>query len=454
MNTYTNKKILGIIAEYNPFHNGHEYQIKKALQLCGADYVVAVISGHFVQRGEPAIFDTSTRAEMALNCGVDAVFDMPAPFSTSSAEDFAMYGVALLEALGADFISFGCEDAGENILNDLHLISYILLGKNKCRQMFSAVLKAELASGKSYPVARNTAVLKSLTDSGYDVDTIKRISDILNKPNNILALEYIKSIIRLKAGLKPVIIKRCGMGYKSTELIPGHFASASSIRKQLFEDSYHSGCTNIYEYVPETVYKILKKHNPLNPDIITGYTYRKILELKYSHYIYQQTKTPKESFSLSQFTDISPELEKRIYSNIGFNTSYEKMISEIKSKQYTHSRISRAIIHIILDITKSDMALFKNSGYINYARLIGFKKSKSDILGIIKNKSQVPVISKAADFDKVLFNNFNKSMPLRYEAGRRLFLKEAYASQLYNSFCYELHKNILPNIFERNFLKV
>jgi len=442
MNKYGNKTILGIIAEYNPFHKGHEYQIKQALKKCGADYVIAVISGHFVQRGEPAIFDTYTRASMALSCNIDAAFDVPSPFSTASAEDFAGYGVSLLDKLGADYISFGCEDAD---LRDLYLIASTLLDENKtCADnpySFKNIIHSELSAGKSYPSARSSAVLKSLEASGFNREYIDKIAEILKKPNNILGIEYIKSILRLNSKLKPVIIKRCGAEHNSTEISAGNLASAASIRKVLLNNLKNP--ESLAAYLPKPGYRIIKSSKPLSPDIITGYIYKKILEIKY---------TAKNS--LDSYSDISADFKARLYNTISPSTSYEEMISQIKSKQYTYTRISRALIHIALNIKKEDMQLFKSGDYAYYARLIGFKKSGSKLLGLLKERAKIPIISKLADADKVLLAAFNEASPLSCEAGRKLLLKEIYAGELYNSLYYDMYKVTLPNVFERRFLTV
>ena len=157
---------------------------------------------------------------------------------------------------------------------------------------------------------------------------------------------------------------------------------------------------------------------------------------------------------MDSYSDISADFKERLYNTISPSTSYEEMISQIKSKQYTYTRISRALIHIALNIKKEDMQLFKSGDYAYYARLIGFKKSGSKLLGLLKERAKIPIISKLADADKVLLAAFNEASPLSCEAGRKLLLKEIYAGELYNSLYYDMYKVTLPNVFERKFLTV
>ena len=213
-------KILGIIAEYNPFHNGHEYQIKKAGEISGVDYIIAIMSGNYVQRGAPAIFDKSIRAEMALNAGIDAVFEIPALFSGASANDFAGYGISLLKILGADFISFGAENDNYKLMDT---VAKVLTDKEQ-----ELAVKKHMEVGLNYAKARHNAIIEELKGNKEDINEIK---NILGSPNNILAIEYLKSIRLNNVGIKPVIISRSGSGYHEKEIKENKFSSATAIRK-------------------------------------------------------------------------------------------------------------------------------------------------------------------------------------------------------------------------------
>ena len=174
-------KILGIIAEYNPFHNGHKYQIEKAKEISAADYIIVIMSGNYVQRGAPAVFNKKTRAEMAINAGVDAVFEMPSFFSCASAPDFSDFGISLLQILGADYISFGAENNDYKLLNDVaDILLYGDLESN---------IKKYISSGLNYAKARHNAIIKELKGNN-----VEQIESILASPNNILAIEYLKNI--------------------------------------------------------------------------------------------------------------------------------------------------------------------------------------------------------------------------------------------------------------------
>lgn len=412
-------KILGIIAEYNPFHSGHLYQIERARRESGADYVIVAMSGHFVQRGEPAIFDSYTRTRMALCSGVDAVFEIPSVFSTSSAEDFAAYAVRLLAGLGIDYISFGVEDASEK---ELRLLASMLLKES---EGFRRRLKKLLAGGMSFPLARENALNEELCKTESASLTNARIKTLLSSPNNILALEYMKSLISINSKIRPLIIRREGNEYHSKDIQEGIYASATALRREILG---RNQSRLLASALPKKVFELVQNANPVCADDFSICLYRKIKELLH------------RDEALDQYADVSGELADRIKNTLFLSSSYEEIIKRIKTKQYTYTRIARALSHILLEIKKEDIKLFKSHNYSLYAALLGFRSE--EVLSILKRRSTLPMLSKSASAAKIL-------PPDSY----RLFMKEVFAADLYNSAYFEKHKKNLPDKFRRQIIK-
>lgn len=414
-------KILGIVAEYNPFHSGHLYQINKAKSICAADYVVVIMSGHFTQRGEAAIYDPYLRTEMALKAGVDAVYEMPASFSTASAADFAFYAVTFLTLLNVDYISFGVEDA---TLDELENLADILLNES---EGFKNLIKEKLSKGYTYPLARKDAFLNELKNFKNFDET--RIKSLLSTPNNILGLEYIYTIKKIGSHLRPVLIKRKGSDYhdKSIAYNKEH-SSATALRKYL---SLHSELKELESSLMPSSIEIIKKSKPLFADDFRGSISRKLYDLLYN------------DVDLSIYSDISPSLSDRIYKLNKNYSDYETMVAFIKSKDYTFTRISRALCHILLNIKKSDTDIYKNN--IKYSKLLGFRKSSGHLLKLIKTRSQLINITKPADAKDILRDE---------KETYRLFMSEVYASYIYNSVYYDKYKTELKNSYSREIVIV
>lgn len=414
------KKILGIVAEYNPFHHGHRYQIERARERSGADYVIIAMSGHFVQRGEPAVYDSHVRAEMALRCGADAVFEIPCVFSTASAEDFAGYALRLLDGLGADCISFGVEDAKEE---ELEILAKLLLAESDA---FQSMLKRLLALGFSFPAAREKALLSELEKNGYPEGFLRRCEALLRSPNNILALEYMKSLLRMRSAMRPVMIRREGSAYHCAEPEKGRFASATAIRNLLMEgaDTYR-----LKSLLPEPALEIAKKARPLFADDFSLHLYRKIREAFYAQ------------ASLEEFSDISKELGDRIRRRFSLSSSYASIVEEIKTKQYTYTRVSRALSHILLNIEKKETEACKAADYAPYAALLGFRSK--ELLRILKKRSSLPLLSRVSAASRQLA-----------PPSSALFRKETFAAELYNSVYFEKYGERLPERFQRQILRL
>lgn len=417
------KKIVGIIAEYNPFHLGHQYQMKEAKRLSGADYVVALISGHFVQRGEPAIFDTYTRAKMALLSGADAVFEMPTPFSTSSAEDFANYGVSLFSSLGVQALSFGTEGAS---VEELERIANILVEES---EDFKIILKELLVMGNTYPEARMSACVYELEKMGCGDVEIARAREILSSPNNILGIEYMKAKRRIRSPIEVFLVNRIGSGYHEREFSDG-FASATAIRRHMFQQGDFGG---LLDYVPKEIVEEYLQAYPISADDFTGMILRRVLQMIH------------EYEPLDQFLDVTPDLAQRIMHQITNFSSFADMVNAIKSRQFTFTRISRALMHIALGIKDRNMSEYKEGRYAPYARLLGFQTSGSDVLTQLKMTSSIPIISKMSNAGNII----HKDSP-----AFSLLMEEVHASEIYNSIYFDKYKRELPNIYTRQMIVI
>lgn len=417
-------KILGIIAEYNPFHNGHEYQIKKAGEISGADYIIAIMSGNYVQRGAPAIFNKSIRAEMALNAGIDAVFEIPALFSGASANDFAGYGISLLKILGADFISFGAENDNYKLLDT---VAKVLTDKKK-----ELAVKKHMAEGLNYAKARHNAIIEALKER--EREDITEIENILSSPNNILAIEYLKSIRLINADIHPVIISRSGSGYHEKEIEESKFSSATAIRKLVSESNSDIFWESIKTAIPEINIDLFRKSKPVFDDDFLFTVQRSILE-----------KLGKGD-DLSEYCDVSKELANTIEKNIFEleNKNYGDFILKLKSKNFTYTRISRAMFHLLLNHKKNmleDIKSEKNMAV--YPILLGFKKEAGELLSELKKRSELPIISKTSNAKDIL-----------NPASFNIFENNIYADYLYNSIYFEKYGEKLCNPYRRNVVMV
>lgn len=408
-------KVVGLITEYNPFHNGHEYHIQKAREITGADYVIAVMSGNYVQRGEPAILDKYTRTKMALLCKADLVLELPVCFATGSAEYFAYGAVSLLDSLGVvNSICFGSEH-GE-------IEPFLQLGKILAEEpeSYKEILKSALKTGCSFPLARKEALLTYIKQAGLR-SAIPDPEVFLASPNNILGLEYCKAMIKRNSPLIPVTISREGNAYHE-EALEGSFLSAAAIRKVLkSNDSVNALNLKMPLRVYELLLNSLGIHGPITENDFS-------LLLKY--------KLMEENCeSLTRFFDVSPELARRIYNNLKDFKDFSSFIELLKTKELTYSRISRALLHILLNIETKDVlpsALF--------GRILGFLKSSSPLIREIKERGKIPLLTKIADAKHILSPD-----------ALAAFEKDVWCSNLYETvaadkfnrhFTHEMEQNI------------
>lgn len=370
-------KVNGIIAEYNPFHNGHKYQLEESKRITGADYTIAVISGNFVQRGAPALLDKYSRAEMALRGGVDLVLELPGIYSTSSAEYFAQGAVSLLNRLNVvTDLCFGSECGEIELLTQL---ASILLDEPP---EFSRIMKSFLRQGYSYPNARASALMQ------YD-SSFSYCRSVFSAANNILGIEYIKAVLRQNSPMRPMTVKRLGAGYHDP--VPGtQYCSSLSIRHSLWEQENDASC--VQAYIPESSSRILS-------DRITEK--RIVRSNHFSSALYYKLLSEKET-GYSKYLDVSQSLSDRIANNLDQYVSFDDFCDLLKTKELTYTRISRCLIHILLNITEEDMAFCNELGCTPYARVLGFRRSAAPLLSAIKEKFSLPIVTKLADAGNIL----------------------------------------------------
>ena len=408
-------KITGVITEYNPFHNGHKLHIENTRKLTNADYIIAVMSGSFVQRGEPAVIDKYIRTEAALKAGVDLVVELPAPFSCASAEYFAGASIALLDKLGIiDNIVFGSE-CGE--INALKEIARILADEP---DIFKQNMNAFLRSGIPYPLAMSKAYFSCKSTVS---DIITDSPDYMSSPNNMLGIEYIKALIKRNSKITPLTYPRTG-SYNDTTL-ENDYPSASAIRSALSN-----------AYASETLPEKLNNHIPDFALKLMNDNYKKSFPIYIDDFSLPLSYLLLSSTDLTGYSDVSADIENRIKKASGICFSCSEIIDSVKTKAFTRARISRCLMHILLDIKSSDMAIYKNNDYISYARILGFKQSSKPLLSEIKKHSSIPLITKLAGYEKEI-DELNAS----------ILRKEIFASDLYQAAASNKYRTAPKNEF-------
>ena len=412
-------KTVGLITEYNPFHNGHAYHIEKAKMLTGADRVIVIMSGDFVQRGAPAVMPKHLRAESALLSGASLIIELPVCFATGSAEYFAQGSISLLNRLGCiDSICFGSE------CGDLHLLKEIaqILADEPIE--YQTALKQALKEGASFPAARQEA-LNIYSD---------KYSEILASPNNILGIEYLKALAKIHSKMEPFTIKRIGAGYHDMD-IDGQFSSATAIRSDIYQladvnsSSESLPLTHIQTQVPSSCHELMKKNYqtryPVKADDFSLLLKAKLLS--------------ETAGSLSHYLDMSPELANRILRLRNDYLSFEQFCDLLKTKELTRSRISRSFIHVLLGITNDWLTAMKAPA--PYARILGFRKDHADLLGILKRTSDIPLITSPAR--AVLADTAYQMLEL-----------DIYASDLYESVITDLYGTPFHNELTKQIIKI
>jgi predicted nucleotidyltransferase len=366
--------ITGIIVEYNPLHNGHNYHLSKSREITKNEYTIAIMSGHFLQRGEPALFNKWFRTKMALRAGIDIVIELPTIYSCQSAELFSYGAVQLLEKLGIiNSLVFGSET---NNIEDLKIISNILANEP---DLYQKLLKSELNKGVSFPSARTKALEKFCFNYNNN-HSHTDIKSILQYPNNILGIEYLKWLKRFKSKIIPETILRVGSGYHDKELNTD-FSSATAIRNQIF--SIDNNYNKLIGLMPSSSFSIIKEA------IDTNFLPARFDDMSKSILSILLRYNTKD---LKKFLDINEGLESRIFNQLNTN-SIEELIGLVKTKRYTYTRIQRILCHVLLNITSEDINLFKENGGVQYIRVLGFSEKGKNILPKLKKHSSLPIIT-------------------------------------------------------------
>ena len=353
-------KVLGIIAEYNPMHSGHIYHINKSKEILRCDYTIAIMSGNFTEQGNIALLDKFTRAKHAIKNGIDLVIELPTIYATSDAGSFANKAVSILNDLNiVNYLSFGSET--DSIKSITHIANTILDNEHAIWYL----IKENLKLGISFANARAKALANFLTNSELDV---------INSPNNILGIEYVKSLISLNSSITPICIKRQINNFNNQSLTP-HFTSSTSIREHLLENK---DISFIQDYLPEDVLQsILNKNLLFNKNIF------ELLK-------YKITIMSKEE--LKNIVGVTEGLENKIKKEIISSFSYDEYIHKLKSKRYELSKIKRIVINILINIIKDDFMKLGDSSS-NYAHVLAFNHDKKELLSYISKESKIPIIT-------------------------------------------------------------
>ena len=386
--------VLGIIAEYNPFHNGHLYHLIESKKITNSDFSIAVMSGNFTQRGDISIVDKWSKAQMAIENGIDLVIELPTVYAISSAENFASGAIKILDSLGiVDFVAFGSECSDISILQQ---VTDVLANEPP---EYKTLLSHELDKGVSFPKARERALMMYLND-------VRRFANVLSSSNNILGIEYLKALKRQKSIIQPITIKREGNNYNDNTIpTDSQFASATSLRKLCA--THHSDI--LQSFMPEASYNILNNAME-NGNIVKDISEREI--------IYVLRKMSIEE--IANLPDVSEGLEFAIKSAVNQCNTVSELLSIINTKRYTQTRLQRIFLYAILGITKKDMQLSKVTK--PYVRILGFNdKGRELISEISKINKKLTMISSVKKF---MDSNPNKNL-------KQLLEKDIWATNVY-----------------------
>ncbi len=362
-------KITVLTTEYNPLHNGHVYHIRKTREHFPDNYLVGVMSGSFTLRGEPAILDKFTRARHAILAGLDAVIELPAFSSFLNGELFAKSSMSIAKLIDADSISFGSECGNVNELVELNDVL------ENPSDDFQSVFQSNMAEGKSYP--------RSLCETFSTLYPDKPYADILNEPNNNLALMYLKAI--KDSVITPFTVKRSDTGFHS-DTPTQNLLSASGIRKKLL--SGNTQCLS--EFLPDFVLQDLLESN-----------YSKLNDFS-TLILFKLRTMPVEK--LAEIFDVAEGLENRFVKCVNEVQTLDELLEKVKSKRYTLSRLKRILLCALFDVTKSKVNLLEN---LSYGRLLAVNKEKTDLLSHLKSHGIITRYSELKEKHKPIWDMEN-----------------------------------------------
>ena len=378
--------VIGITAEYNPFHNGHLYHLDASKRRLPGAKAIAVMSGNFTQRGEPAICDKYVRTRMALENGVDIVVELPVFYAVSSAEYFAGAAVRLMEASGVvTHISFGSE-YGE--LDEIRRIAETLIAHNDAADRMT---RAFMSEGLPYFTARERSL-----------SSILRISqDFIRQPNNILAIEYMKALIRSHSAIAPMTVKRSGAGFHET---------ASALRRCVMERDYRA----LAENMPGSAYELML-------DALAQYGAADIGRLDSILFYLLKTQT---ADGLSAVLDMNDGVAERMRRMCGLYGTSADLLGAVKTKRYAYARLRRAAAHLLLDIRRDTFDMLNNTGGPRYIRVLGFRRDAEGLLGEMTRRASLPVVT-----------DIKKAGEVLDEAGMIMLKKDIEATDIYYLAC-------------------
>lgn len=364
-------KVLGVIVEYNPFHFGHLHHLEEAKKLTGPDYTIAVMSGNFCQRGEPAIVNKFARSEIALRSGIDIVFELPTVYAVQDAGGFALGSVGVLHKTGVvSDIVFGSESGDIEFLKKVaHLLTFQT-------PEFEVAFKRQLKLGYSYPNARKYALM----------DVLNSEVEKLSKSNDILGIEYVKALIKYDSKITPHVIKRVGSDYND-ETFKGKFSSASAIRKAIKLNEFSSA----KEALPQATYEILSREFSEG----RGPVFWEYLDFLITMF----RKMKREDFE--RIYSFNEGLDLRFYEASRNCGDVQCFVEQVKAKRFTYSRIRRAMLHVLFDMDKEHVETSNEKGP-QYLRVLGFTEKGRELLKVIKKSASVPIISTASLYKNVL----------------------------------------------------
>lgn len=430
-------KVLGIIAEYNPFHNGHLYHLDTSKKITGCDNTVAIISGNFTQRGSTSVIDKWSKTKMALQNGVDLVIELPVLYSISSSENFADGAIKILNSLEIiDYLSFGSETPDITVLDS---IADILCNEPKD---YKKLLTTELDKGLSFPKARENALLDYIKNTNTfenDKQDFEEYKKALSSPNNILGIEYLKALKKYNSSIKPVCISRFATDYNSTDLSKidiatsdcniencnlKTFASATAIRELIKNKDFNS----IKTVIPENSYSVLM-------DCINSGHIVPDLNCFEKELIYTLRKMSIEE--ISNLPDVSEGLEFSIKKAANSCNTINEFLDIVKSKRYTVTRLQRILLYALLNISKEDMQLSKQVE-MPYVRVLGFNDNGKKLISEIATKH--PELKIITSVKKFIDTNSDKDLQI-------LFDKDVLATDVY-SLAFE--NNSLANLDFKN----
>ena len=379
--------VLGIVAEYNPFHNGHLHHLIESKNLTNSDYTIAVMSGSFTQRGDVSIIDKWSKAQMAIENGVDLVIELPTIYAISSAENFASGAIKILDSLGiVDYLSFGSE------CNDISILSDVTDVLTNEPSEYKSLLSHELSRGVSFPKARERALMMYLND-------IRRFNNVLSSPNNILGIEYLKALDKQNSKIHPITIKREGSAYNDDSIpVDSGFASATSIRNLCQSHDI----SILQNFMPENSFNILQDC------LENGHLVRNVAEFdKLIIFTLRQMSTDE----IANLPDVSEGLEFAIKSAVNQCNTTAELLSIINTKRYTQTRLKRIFLYALLGITKKDMQISKTAK--PYIRILGFNNKGRELISEISKQNRKSTI--ISSVKKFMDSNPNKNLKLMLE---------------------------------------